>query len=1330
MPTTEFDNYDNHLGDIYYDKQTGFVYIFAKTGNVYEWIRNNDSSLIQAMSLTNSALDAQDSVRQVFFTTPTPPYECGDWYVDNNLNLYICQIAKAGTEIYEENDFIIASKYTDDTLARKNAGTLKIVAGQVTTIIQSLEVISQTIEDNRYYVDEDGNRHLISTAMSEVTQTIDQISSTISEQGQNISQITQTVSEISSTVSSQGNSISQLTQNLEGFKTTVSTTYETKSDATNKLNTAKTYAEGQASTAETNAKNYTDGELENYSTTTEMNSAITQKANEITTSVSETYITKTDSANNISTAKTEAINSANQSTDTKLQNYTNTTDMNSAIDTAKNNAINTADGHTDSKLTNYSTTTQMNSAINQKADEININVNKNTESISEITNTIDETTGNPIEIENAKGGKPIEMELYGDTYQKTYSGKNLLNYSNSYTSTNWNNFSATNITVPTINFKQGVTYYISADVKLNSGSAVALATMRFADVSSSVQNGQVINNPNLTNSYQRYCYTITPIQDFDGTLLALQVGAATSASLTFQNFMISTSNNYEEYEPYVGGTPSPNPDYPQDIEVVTGRQVVDIYQKNLLNIHDLSSTTYKGITAGISNQILSLSGTSTGGINQTLSNTHIKLKANTTYTLATIATGTSTATGTNISILLGNYSKSNVFTCRVMPGTNLVYYTPTVDTVITLFNLYVGTSNLTCDMTAKIMLLEGRYTSNDLPEYEPFIGENYEINLGKNLFPSSQVRTDKDWLTTNSDGSISIKYESGSNINFTNLFIDNLKIPKGNYILKLFVEGTYSGGNLIVKGNNNTTIAQKAIINNNVLTITNNNIENFQLYVLSAGTDCTIRFELEKGIEEPTSYSPYKEPIELCKKNDYKDYIRKSTGKNLFDKDNANVLNASINSSGVISSNNNCKTIYIPIQPNTTYTISKILSTQFRASVYDDEPTINSTGTNTIANFSGTTITITSTYNSKYLAVFCYITSDAISYQSILASIQIEKNSQATELEPYGVGKWYKYGAIGKVVLDGTEAWALKETNTNTCRYIVDNKNNFTNIKSHFSPYCNRLVGYADNTTIGSLDSDGIAPRDTGYGFTIRLSKDIATTVNDFKTWLSTHNTIVYYVLATPTITEITDEELINQLNEIELLEGVNNITISSDNLPADMYLKYYLHTPLSDTYVNHQEMNAQIKLTADSIIETVESKDKEQDNRILSAERTLTTQGETLNILGTNINKETGEVERVKIKGYTLDKDGFKITSELDTFNSLYDNTGTYYKDGNTILTQFTKDKTIIKDLVIYGSYYYGVDKNLDVSNFTKDDAMFIAEKFEDENGEVGFGHFYNGGD
>ena len=63
----------------------------------------------------------------------------------------------------------------------------------------------------------------------------------------------------------------EFTQDLDGFKTTVSKTYATK-----------------------NQLNAVDGKFANYSTTTEMNSAINQKANEITSTVSSTYTTKTD----------------------------------------------------------------------------------------------------------------------------------------------------------------------------------------------------------------------------------------------------------------------------------------------------------------------------------------------------------------------------------------------------------------------------------------------------------------------------------------------------------------------------------------------------------------------------------------------------------------------------------------------------------------------------------------------------------------------------------------------------------------------------------------------------------------------------------------------------------------------------------------------------------------------------------------------------------------------------------------------------------------------------------------------------------------------------
>ena len=147
---------------------------------------------------------------------------------------------------------------------------------------------------------------------------------------------------------------------------------------------------------------------EDYSTTTQMNSAIDQKANEITSTVSETYSTKTETTK----AKNDAISSANASTDNKLKSYSTTTQMNSAIDQkanqitstvsetystktettkAKNDAISSANASTDNKLQSYSTTTQMNSAITQKANEINLEVSKKVDS-DEIISKINQTS--------------------------------------------------------------------------------------------------------------------------------------------------------------------------------------------------------------------------------------------------------------------------------------------------------------------------------------------------------------------------------------------------------------------------------------------------------------------------------------------------------------------------------------------------------------------------------------------------------------------------------------------------------------------------------------------------------------------------------------------------------------------------------------------------------------------------------------------------------------------------------------------------------------------------------------------------------------------------
>ncbi len=150
------------------------------------------------------------------------------------------------------------------------------------------------------------------------------------------------------------------------------------------------------------SKENVDNKLKNYSTTVEMNSAINMKANEITSSVNETYITKTDSETNISNAKSEAISTAGTNIDNKLKSYSTTTQMNSAINqkaesitssvsktystktetsTAKTEAINSANSNTDNKLKNYTETTKLGTAIEQNYEHVKIAWNQISEFI-------------------------------------------------------------------------------------------------------------------------------------------------------------------------------------------------------------------------------------------------------------------------------------------------------------------------------------------------------------------------------------------------------------------------------------------------------------------------------------------------------------------------------------------------------------------------------------------------------------------------------------------------------------------------------------------------------------------------------------------------------------------------------------------------------------------------------------------------------------------------------------------------------------------------------------------------------------------------------------
>lgn len=140
----------------------------------------------------------------------------------------------------------------------------------------------------------------------------------------------------------------------------VSKTYSTITYTDGKYQDAVKEGQDAANTAESNAKTDTANKLKSYSTTSEMNSAIQLAADNITSTVSKTYVTTTTYETGISDAKAD--------TDNKLKNYSTTTEMNSAIKQSAN-AITT----TVSKKVG---TNEIISKINQSAESATISAGK------------------------------------------------------------------------------------------------------------------------------------------------------------------------------------------------------------------------------------------------------------------------------------------------------------------------------------------------------------------------------------------------------------------------------------------------------------------------------------------------------------------------------------------------------------------------------------------------------------------------------------------------------------------------------------------------------------------------------------------------------------------------------------------------------------------------------------------------------------------------------------------------------------------------------------------------------------------------------------------
>lgn len=205
-------------------------------------------------------------------------------------------------------------------------------------------------------------------------------------------------------------------------------------------------------------------------------------------------------------------------------------------------------------------------------------------------------TGNPITATVAEEAGAIEsFQLDGDTFQQSYTGKNLIAVTRTTPQTQngvtctWNGASFTlngTTTASTDFYGRGWWGATSDPIALPAGTYTmslrkrdgSLATD--ADFSIDCYNGTThiigIYRGQSGAGYQ----TLTLDSDTEYSVLYISL----RSSKTYNNekfyIQLEKSESPTPYEPYVGGQPSPNPSYPQNINVVTGTQTISINGTN------------------------------------------------------------------------------------------------------------------------------------------------------------------------------------------------------------------------------------------------------------------------------------------------------------------------------------------------------------------------------------------------------------------------------------------------------------------------------------------------------------------------------------------------------------------------------------------------------------------------------------------------------------------------------------------------------------------------------------------------------------------------------
>lgn len=189
---------------------------------------------------------------------------------------------------------------------------------------------------------------------------------------------------------------------------------------------------------------------------------------------------------------------------------------------------------------------------------------------------------------DSDNGKIQDMIIYGRSSQFTTTGKNLLKYPYIETTKTSLGITFTDNKDGSINVSgtaTGAAYY---NLYSNSdGKRLTLASGTYRLVAKGRSKCNVFVNNGVNSAKNEGTFTITDGHNDVWCFIEAPKGLAVDETIYPMIQLASITD--ESYEPYTGGKPSPNPDYPQEIKSVVN-PTMKVRGKNLVDIYGYSAS--------------------------------------------------------------------------------------------------------------------------------------------------------------------------------------------------------------------------------------------------------------------------------------------------------------------------------------------------------------------------------------------------------------------------------------------------------------------------------------------------------------------------------------------------------------------------------------------------------------------------------------------------------------------------------------------------------------------------------------------------------------------